>query len=221
MEAAIYRLNGSEYIGAFATATDKFAFVGGNIEKKGFKVIEEVLHVKPVPVMISDSNMIGLLARANSNGILLSNLAFNFEIENLKKAVDINVGVLESNLNAIGNNIIANDKIAIVNPDYSADAMKQISDILGVESVKAEIGGMKTIGANNILTNRGFVINNRSTDAEKEKLDGIVGFKSVRTTANRGSIAVGLSAIANSSAIMIGSETTGYELGRLLEALEQ
>ncbi|MGC8652013.1 MAG: translation initiation factor IF-6 [Candidatus Micrarchaeia archaeon] len=221
MEATTYRLNGSEYVGAFATATDRYVFAGSNMPDKSFNVLEEMLHVKPVRITVSDSNLIGILARANSNGLLLSNLAFDFEVEHIKSlGLEINIGVLESDLNAIGSNIAANDRIALVNPEYGAESVKQIGDILGVEVVKVDIGGMKTVGANNILTNKGFVINNRSSDTEKETLDRILGLKSVRTTANRGSVAIGLSAIANSNAIVVGDETTGYELDRLLEALE-
>ncbi len=221
MEAATFRLNGSEFVGAFATATDSYVFVSASASRKSIKILEEVLQVKHIPIMISDSDLVGMLARANSNGILISNLAYDSEIEALKGMdLGINVEVLESDLNAVGNNIIANDKFAIVNPDYDQKALRQIEDALGVEAIKGEIAKMKTIGANNILTNKGFVINNRSEDSEKEKYDKILGFNSVRTTANRGSIAIGLSAIANSKAIIVGSETTGYELDRMLSALE-
>ncbi|MCL4373826.1 MAG: translation initiation factor IF-6 [Candidatus Marsarchaeota archaeon] len=221
MEAATYRLNGSEYVGAFATATDRYVFAGQSLPKKSLDVLEETLRVKPVPITISDSNLIGILARANSNGMLLSNLAYDFEVERIKgMKLDMNIAVLDSDLNAVGSDIVANDKIAIVNSEYDQMAIRQIGDVLGVEVLRAEIGGMKTIGANNILTNKGFAINNRSSDAEKEKFDKMLGFSSVRTTANRGSVAIGLSAVANSTAIVVGDETTGYELDRLMEALE-
>jgi translation initiation factor 6 len=221
MEAATYRLNGSEFVGAFATATDKYIFCATSTQKKSIDVLEEVLKVKAFPIMVSDSGLVGLLTKANSNGIIISNLAFDSEVEFIKSlGLDMNVGMLESDLNAIGSNILVNDKIAIINPDYTANDVKQISDILDVEVIKRHIAGLKTVGANNILTNKGMAVNNRIEDEEKEELDKITGFNSVRTTANKGSISIGLSAIANSKAIIVGSETTGYELDRLLDALE-
>ncbi|MGC8669868.1 MAG: translation initiation factor IF-6 [Candidatus Micrarchaeia archaeon] len=221
MESATYRLNGSEYIGAFATATDQYVFAGSDTQKKSLAVLEELLQVRSIVLSISGTNLIGILARANSHGILISNLVYDFEIEALKKMdLGIEIGVLESDLNAVGNNIIANDKFAIVNPDYDSRAISQIRDVLDVEVVKSEIGGLKVLGANNVLTNKGLAINNWSSDAEKEKLEKLLGLKSVRTTANRGSVSLGLSAIANSNALIAGDETTGYELDRLLEALE-
>ncbi|MGC8496194.1 MAG: translation initiation factor IF-6 [Candidatus Micrarchaeia archaeon] len=221
MEAATYRLNGSEFVGAFATATDRYVFCGASTQKKSVEVLEEVLKAKAFPIMVSDSSLIGLLAKANSNGIVLSNLAFEYEVERIKSlGLGINVGVLESDLNAIGSNILANDKIAIINPDYTASDANVIGDILGVEVVKRSIAGLKTVGANNVLTNKGMAVNNRIEEDEKKELDKITGFDSIRTTANKGSISIGLSVIANSNSIVVGSETTGYELDRLLDALE-
>ena len=213
---------GSDYVGAFATATDKSVFVGSGIAEDCKKFLSDALGVKSVDLSISDSNLIGLFARANSNGIVLSNLAEEEEVKTLKRmGLGINVAVIDSNLNAIGSNVLANDKIALVNADYDSNAMKQIGDALGVEVLGARVDGFKTMGANNLLTNRGLVVNNRSTDQEKERLDRICGFDSMRTTANTGSLYIGISAIANSIGVVTGEDTTGYELSRIVDGLEQ
>ena len=222
MEAAKHRIGGSDYVGVFATATDRHVFLGVGLPDNNKELLEQVLGVRGVRISLSSSSLVGLFSRANSNGIVLSSLAFEEELREVRKLLpDIKVGMVDSDLNAIGSNILANDRMAIVNPDFDHMAITQIRDILDVEIVKREIGGFKTVGANNILTNRGFVINNRSTDEEKEELDALVGFSSVRTTANKGSLALGLSAVANSGAVLAGDSTTGYELARIVEALEQ
>jgi translation initiation factor 6 len=71
------------------------------------------------------------------------------------------------------------------------------------------------------MTNKGFVVSNRITDADKERLDGLSGFESTRTTANTGSLYVGLAAVANSKGVVVGESTTGYELQRIVDGLEQ
>ncbi|MDE1811110.1 MAG: translation initiation factor IF-6 [Candidatus Micrarchaeota archaeon] len=221
MEAARHRVGGSDYVGVFATATDKYVFLGVGLPDNNAKLLGDVLGVKSVRVSLSSSGLIGLFSRANSNGIVLSSLTFDEEMRDVKKLLpDMKVGIVESDLNAVGSNILSNDKMAIVNPDFDAEAIRQIRDILDVEILKEEIGGFKTVGANNILTNKGLVINNRATDEEKERLDKLTGFDSVRTTANKGSLAVGLSVVVNSGAIVTGDTTTGYELARIVDALE-
>jgi translation initiation factor 6 len=216
-----YQIRGSDYVGAFASVNDTHCFLVRDATEAAKRVISEALEVDIVPVSVGGSGFVGILSRANSNGVLLANIATDDELAAFRsRSGSINVGVLESSLNAIGNNILANDKIAIVNPDYSRDDMKNIEDVLGVEVVREALGGFKTVGAGNLLTNKGLVVNNRSTDEEKEAAEKVTGFESVRTTANTGSLSIGVSALVNSKGMVVGNSTTGYELTRIMEALE-
>jgi len=213
-------IRGSSYPGAYVSATERRSFTSSEIPENTRDMIANALNVEPITVHSSPS-IIGIYCRANSNGIVLSNQMPEKAVAALKGELkDINVGMLESNLNAIGNNILTNDRIAIVNPDYSQKSVKWISDILGVEIIQAKIGGFKTVGSSNILTNRGFAINNRATDEEKEHIDGVLGFHSERTTANTGALSIGLSVVCNSYGIAVGPETTGFELARIMQALD-
>ncbi len=221
MKVVKQRLFGSDFIGAYAVASERFVFCFRGIEGRKMEMLAETLIVKPVGLTIADSDLIGIFSRANSNGILLSNLATEDELAALRAlGLDINIGVLDSRLCAVGCNVLANDKIAFINSDYSAGEAKVIEDTLGVETVRAQTGGYKTVGANNILTDSGLVINNRSTDEEKRYVEGASGFRAVRSTANTGALAIGLAGAANSKGIVIGDATTGYELNRILEYLE-
>jgi translation initiation factor 6 len=220
MPVAKHNIGGSDYVGAFACVTDKLMLIAKSIDAKDRHIAAQALGVRPIPISLAESSLVGMFARANSNGIILSSLVESREVEELKSQCDgIRVGILDSNLNAIGNNIMANDKFALVNPEYSDGAAQQISDILGVEVVKMEIGGFKTVGANNVLTNKGIIINNRTSDKEKEMIDKLLGMESIRTTANTGSLSVGLSTLANSTGLVVGDGTTGYELARIVDAL--
>jgi translation initiation factor 6 len=215
------RVAGSDYVGVFATATDRHVFMGNDVPISVKTLVAHTLDVEAVEMSIFASDLIGIFSRANSNGIIVSNLIDDRELDALKKKkLGINIAVLESGMNAIGNNIIANDKIALINEDYSNEAAKVVQDTLGVEVVRMVIGGFKTLGANNIMTNKGFVINNRSTDEEKEQVDKLIRMKSVSTTANTGSVNIGLSVITNSKGIVVGDATTGFELARIMEGLE-
>lgn len=213
-------VKGSSYIGAFATSTDKYTFSGYDLTNHDKKLLAETLNTELIDVSIGNSDFAGIFMRGNSKGILLSNLVTDSEFEYIRKACGkIKVAILESSLNAIGNNIMANNNIAIVNPDYDKNAIKTISETLDVKVVKTEIGKFKTVGANNILTNKGIVVNNYCTDKEKEVIDKETSFDSVRSTANTGALGIGLSVVANSYGIMAGTETTGFELARILEGL--
>ncbi len=220
MRAAKYVIRGSDCIGAFAAATEKYAFAGPGITKGDRATLANTLKAEVVELSISNSNLVGIFARANSRGMLISNLVTERELSYLKGLdLNIEVCVLDDPLNAVGNNIIANDRIAVVNPDYGKLSVKAIGDALGVEVVRGSTGGFKTVGANNIMTNRGVVVNNYCTDKEKAKVDRETGFSSVRATANTGSLGVGIAVVANSHGVVAGSNTTGFELARILEGL--
>ena len=212
MNAAKYAINGSDCVGAFALATDKYVFVGRSATEGSKKFLASTLGVEAIDMSIGGMDFIGVLARANSNGMLVSNLVTDREMEAIRSMkLGINIEVLGSTLNAVGNNMILNDRVAIVNPEYSRRDMAIIGDVLGVEVIGRSIGSFKTVGANDILTNKGLVINNHASDEEKERLDRETGFDSVRSTANMGSLGVGIAVVANSNGALIGDTTTGYE----------
>jgi translation initiation factor 6 len=220
MRAVKYVVRGSDCIGAFATATDNYVFAGSDLTKGNKNTLSEILKVRCIELSISNSNLIGIFMRGNSNGLLISNLVTDRELVHIKSTCkEIKITVLESPLNAIGNNIMANDKIAIVNSDYDKRTMQTIGDTLDVEVVKATTGEFKTVGANNILTNKGIVVNNYCTDKEKDAIDKKAGITSVRATANTGSLGIGISVVANSYGVVVGNNTTGFELARILEGL--
>ncbi len=222
MEAAKYRVLGSDYIGVFCTTSDDMVLVGTRLTSNVKDKMSSLLEARVVDMSISGSDLIGVFSRANSNGVIVSNLILDNELDALKKGagLGINIGVISSDLNAIGSNVLANDKMAIINPDYDASAEKEIADVLGVEVIRSSTGGFKTVGANNILTNRGLAVSNRSTAKEKEDWDNITGFDSILTTANGGGLYIGLAAVANSNGVAVGDSTTGYELARVVDALE-
>lgn len=220
MNAAKYAINGSDCVGAFALTTDRYVFAGRGITESSKKFLADMLGAEALSLSIGGMDLVGVLARANSNGIIVSNLVTERELDAIKgMKLGINIEVLGSPLNAIGNNILANDSLAIVNPEYSGGDIAVIGDVLGVEVLSCPIGNFKTVGANDILTNKGLVINNHASDEEKEKLDGKIGFDSVRSTANMGSLGIGIAVVANSNGALIGDTTTGYEFSRIIDGL--
>lgn len=217
----IVKLNfgGNPFVGAFGIATESFAILGNTVTQGEKKALNENLGVETISCSVDGSDLVGIYAVANSGCLIMPNLTRDFEMNNLKKALPgIRIERFGSDLNALGNNILSNDKIAIINPDYSSIEAKSIGDMLGVEALRLAIGGFSTVGSNNVLTNKGIVMNNRASEADIEALKGLVGEIS-QTTANLGSLSVGLSVIANSKGIITGTETSGFELARIAEGL--
>ena len=179
---------------------------------------EEGLGVKAHCVNIADSYLIGSLAAGNSNGLVVSPYTSESEIDTLKKIT--NVEKLSSALSAAGNNILANDHAAIVNPKLSKKAIEIIKDVLDVDVQRATIANLRTVGAMAVATNKGVLVNADVTDHELLKMQEVFDVPIVRGTANFGSGFVGSSVLTNDQGYVAGSDTTTIEIGRIEDALD-
>ncbi len=213
-------IGNNSFIGAFAIATDSYMLVSSIATKTERTILEENLGCRPVVASVDGSGLIGIYALANSRCIVLPQMADRSEVQHLKKSLPgVSVEILETDLNALRNNVLANDRLAIINPEYSRAEAKKIGDLLGVEVIERHIGGFSTVGANNVLTNKGLALNNSATDDDIEFVKGL-GIVYAQTTANLGSMSLGLCTVANSNGIVAGDQTTGFELTRFSEGLD-
>jgi translation initiation factor 6 len=212
-------VRGNSFIGAFGLATDSFSLVGNSMSVKHVDMIKEMLGIDTARISIDGSDLIGIYAVANSGAVLLPEISTETELKNAKELLpNVRVEAFRTDLNALGNNILANDKIAFVNSAYSGDEERRIGDALGVETIRLDIGGLPTVGASNILTNKGMVLNNRAEDHDIETVGKLISSYS-QSTANLGSLSLRLSTISNSNGLLVGAETTGFEMARIAEGL--
>jgi translation initiation factor 6 len=215
------RILGNDYVGAWCTATDKFFITGNEMSPSEQETVAKALGVKGFGANVSNSGLLGIYIAANSRGVLLPHGTDDRELDEIRKMLpDIRVDILYSDYNALKNNILVNDKVAIINPNYSRDEERRISDTLDVETYRMTIAGYHTVGAHNILTNKGIVINNRASEQDADKIKHITGFRPEQSTANRGALSIGICVIANSNGLIVGDMTTGYEMARIAETLD-
>jgi translation initiation factor 6 len=212
-------INGNSYVGAFSASSEKLTLISNGVSPKDESIIRENLATETHRLSINGSNLIGIYAVLNSNGVLLPEIAYAEEMRELNSLKErIRIGALPGDMNALGNNILANDKIAIINPNFDKSASDMIADVLDVEIIRMSIGGYETVGANNILTNNGMVLNNFASDKELDMAKDLVGNVS-QSTANTGSVFIGLASVANTKGLIVGEDTTGFELARMEEGL--
>lgn len=147
------RYGGNPNIGVFAVANESFAFVAGDAAPEFVKDLEQALDVQTTLMTVAGSFVIGSLVVMNSNGAVVSGLADDREMSIISKCLPCTA--LDDPLNAAGNNILANDKGAIVNPYYERSVVDAIADALGVECVQSSIAGCNTVGSVCKATNKG------------------------------------------------------------------
>lgn len=219
MHAEKAAIEGNPFIGMFARCSDRAALVPRASHEKFIERCKGALGVEVFEAGIAGSNLIGLFSVMNSNGVVLTGLAYREDAREIKKKLGINVAALKGKLTAVGNGVLANDRAALVNPAMSAADVKVIGDCLGVEVLKRGIAGLPNVGSAAVVTNRGLLVHGDVEDEEMGELEGIFGVRGSAGTANMGVPYVGLCIVANSNGYLVGEKTSGFEMSRIDEAL--
>lgn len=206
----------SSVIGVFSTCTEDCCLLPEGTDAYVVGIIEKNLGVSVTKCFINDSILVGSLCRGNSNGFLISGRS---GAESLSLKLDKPVDYFPGKINAVGNVILANDSAALVHPQLSNKSVEKAKEILKVDVVRGTIAGFKTVGMAGCVTNKGLVVGPGVTDDEFSVLEDVFGMKPVTGSVNYGSRMVGSGILANSKNCLAGSETSGYEFGRILEGL--
>lgn len=212
---------GSASIGVYSLATEKIAIVPPQISENKAKRLEECLQVKVVRTTIGESVLVGALASANSNGIVLPSYVTDEEMRTIKLAApDINMMIMETKRTAYGNMVLANDKGAIADPRLKGEDLASISDTLGVDVALGEIGGLPYTGSLATATNKGVLAHPLLKEEEQRRLKDVFKVPVDVGTVNCGLPYVGMGLIANSHGAVAGFVTTGPELFIIGQALD-
>ena len=181
--------------------------------------LEAVLGVETLLTSVAGSFVVGSLTAMNSNGIAISGMAEQDELERIR-SVAANVATVPGRYNAAGNNILVNDRGAIVNPVYTDAAVKEFSDVFGVECVRSALAGCDTVGSVCVVTNKGCVCHNDTTEEEMKLIADVLKVECKKTTVNHGVDFLASGIIANSKGALVGDLTMPIEMGRIEEGLD-
>ena len=205
-------------VGVFCRTNDEVAFIRKGLTKKVKNTVKQTLDVKLIELTIADATIIGSLMAFNSVGAVVTDFVDKESIGMIKKQ-GLGVCVVSDKLNAAGNDILVNDKGALVHPDLKDASLKSIEKTLGVPVFRGTIASLKTVGMAAVVTNKGLLCHPKASEEEKKALEKIFGVNVMIGTVNHGSPVIGSGLVANSKGAIIGNITTGIEMGRIEEAL--
>ncbi len=224
MAVFLFSLFGSASIGVYSLATDKMVIVPPQVPVSKAERLEKWLEAKVVCTTIGGSVLIGALACANSNGIVLPHYVREEEVEATKSASDFNMAIMETKKTAYGNLILANDHGALVDPRLKRGDLRKIEDALGVEAVRGEIAGLPYVGSLAIATNKGVLAHPMLREDEEKVLMDVLGVHVDVGTINCGIPYVATGLIGNRHSVLAGTISTGPELfiiGQALDVVEE
>ncbi|MEM0145085.1 MAG: translation initiation factor IF-6, partial [Thermoplasmata archaeon] len=160
------RVHNSPYVGVFSVANESIAIIPKDLSKEEEKMFTKAMDVDVYRTFIGGSPLIGSLMVLNSKGAVVTDFGDMEDIKFLKDSY--NVYFINDKINAVGNDILANDRVALVHPDFQNDTLKYIEDALDVEVVKGEISGIKTVGSIAVVTKNSLIINPQIDEDEKK-----------------------------------------------------
>lgn len=217
MPMRLSRSAGTFNIGVSAAVSESLAFVSPDADPGFVQDLGEVLGVETHLTTISGSHVAGSLLAMNSQGAVVTGLAEKGEVALIEGR--LRVARLPDCLNAAGNNVLCNDRGALINPDADRKTMAAVADALGVEVVGTELAGVKTVGSVAVATNKGCVVSIDATPDDLQIVKEVLHVDAVATTVNHGSHYLAAGILANTKGAVVGDGTTPIEMGRIEDGL--
>lgn len=218
MHALITNINGNPNVGLYGFANDHFCILGTEVSHKKAKEIGEVLNVPVHQMNIAGTSLIGAFVAGNNKKILVPGICFDKELKHLDK-LGIDYAVIDTDLTALGNNIIANDEGVYVNPEFPVEVKNMIKDALGVPLKQGTIAGFKIVGALAELNKNACIVHRDIENEESKVMERLLGIKIEPGTLNMGTPYINSGLLCNSHGYVIGDHSGGGELVFIDEAL--
>jgi len=210
--------NENPNVGVFCRTNDELVFTRKGLIKKVKKKITETLNAKIVELNIADATIVGSLLAFNSYGAVVCDFIDKDALDIIKNQ-GFKVCIIDDKLNAVGNDVLANDNGCLVHPNMKESSIKKISQTLDVSVKKGTIANLNTVGMCAVVTNKGCLCHPKVTDEEIRNLKKVFDVPVMIGTVNHGSPVIGSGLVANTKGAIIGNLTTGIEMGRIEEAL--
>ena len=218
MDIIKYDVYSGPNVGIFTSVNDKFVFVPNGFAKTKAENLAHHLQTEYFMTPIANTRLLGILMVLNNHGILLPKTSSPDEIANLRKRTDLNVEILDTKYNALGNLTCVNDKGGIISPIIEKEYIKEIEDVLDIEVMQKRIAGYNQVGAVMEANNLGGVIHPEADEEDIKNFSNVLGVNIEPATINGGIPFVSSGMLANSNAVVVGNLTNGPEIMMLTRA---
>ena len=213
----VYR---SPNIWIYSKTNDSFVFIPNGFAATKAKNLAEFLKTEYIFTSVANTRLLGPLMVVNNNGIILPRTALEEELSFLKKSTGLNVDILDTKHNALGNLICANDKGGIMSPMIPTEFVKKVEDILGIEIMQRKVAKYHQAGAMVVATSRGGIVHPDTEEKDIKIMAEVLGVKLEAATINGGVPYVASGILANNKSLVVGTLTNGPELVMLTRAFK-
>lgn len=218
MDIVKYDVYRGPNIGIYTSVNDNFVFIPNGFTMTKAEALARHLGVEYRNISVGNTRVIGALMIVNNHGLLLPQTAYPDEIEFLEKNTGLNVEILETRHNALGNMMSVNDRGAIVSPLIEKENLKKIEQTLGVEVIQRRVAGYNQVGAMVRANSEGGIVHPETDEEDIKTFSNVLGVNLEPATINGGVPFVASGTLVNNKTIVVGSFTTGPEIMMLTRA---
>ncbi|NWJ42813.1 translation initiation factor IF-6 [Marine Group I thaumarchaeote] len=218
MDIIKYDVYSGPNIGIFTSVNDKFVFIPNGFAKTKAENLARYLQTEYLMTPVANTRLLGILMVLNNHGILLPKTSSPDEIANLRKCTDLNVKILDTKYNALGNLICVNDKGGVISPIIEKEFIKEIEDVLDIEVIQKKVAGFHQVGAVMEANNLGGIIHPEADEEDIKNFSNVLGVNLEPATINGGIPFVSSGMLANNNAVVVGNLTNGPEIMMLTRA---
>jgi len=205
-------------IGLYGFANNQVCLLGNDATATQVDEIHKALKVPVHKLSLYHSSLIGAFVAGNNKCILIPSIIDDDEIAILNK-LGIKHHILNTDFNALGNNMIANDHACIISPVLEP-WKDEIKVALGVKHIEINpIENIPTIGSLAALNDKGCLLSAFATPEQAAWVQELLEVPVTRGTINLGSPFVGAGIITNTHGFIFGERTGGPEAVAADEAL--
>lgn len=211
--------HGNPNVGLYGYAHGEQCIIGERLGKQLRDDVGTTLRCTLHESTIAGTPMPGVFLAGNTRAVLAPSILFPHELAALKKA-GLPVVTIETTHTCLGNNIVANEHGALVNPEFSDTEVAAIGDALGVPAKRIEIAGTTTPGACIVLHGEKGVIHRDAAQHELEMARATLKLTSLeRASINLGSAYLRAGILNSDGGLIVGDQSGGPEIVHLEETL--
>lgn len=206
-------------VGLYGLASNSYCIIGPDLSSKKKEKIEETLNTDLIQTRVDGTVLPGIFLAGNEDFLLVPASMKRRERENLKR-LNVDVIELETKFNAFGNNILIGNGKILVNPKFEESTIKKIRKETGCEVLRHKLAGTGIVGANSIIIREKGLLNPVVPERELKEIGKILKVEFDYGTVNFGSGFLKSGVIINEEGVIIGDRSTGPEISRIIEHLE-
>lgn len=204
-------------IGLFFYTTDKVTFVPIMTPEKVIEMIKDELKTKIIQCDVYNTSVLNIFLVGNEEYLFVPTILSEEDIKSVKKS-KLKVVIVDTKLNALGNNMVFSGKNVLINPAFE-DSVVELLESKGFKVSKGLIADVGTVGANVMIFEKNALINPDATNSEIDFLEKALGVSADYGTVNNGSKIVKAGLVVNKHGVLISKSMSGPEMMRIEELI--